>query len=106
MPTEIFFACLFVLVLRTKVSLYSPGSPGAHSVIRLALNSQRCVCPCILSAGINSKHHHHPAEIPFNILEGVQVRSPGFLTFVSLLGGMHSDCDFFSCTGDLESFVP
>jgi hypothetical protein len=32
-----FFFCLFVLVFRDRVSLYSPGCPGAHFVDQAGL---------------------------------------------------------------------
>ena len=40
--------CLFVLIFRDRVSLYSPGCP----------QTQKSACLCLPSAGIEGVHHH------------------------------------------------
>jgi hypothetical protein len=49
--------CLFVCLFRDGVSLCSSCCPGTMK-IRLASNSQRSACLCLLSAGIKGVHHH------------------------------------------------
>jgi hypothetical protein len=50
------FVCLFVC-FRDRVSLYSPGCPGTHSVDQADL-TQKSTCLCLPSAGIKGVRHH------------------------------------------------
>ena len=54
------FLSLFVCS-QDKFSLCSPRCPGTHSVDKMALNSQKSACLCLLNAGIKGKWHHWPA---------------------------------------------
>jgi hypothetical protein len=38
--------------VRDRVSLYSPGCPGAHFVDQAGLRTQKSACLCLPSAGI------------------------------------------------------
>ena len=52
------FLSLFVCS-QDKFSLCSPRCPGTHSVDKMALNSEKSDCLCLLNAGIKGVHHHH-----------------------------------------------
>jgi hypothetical protein len=41
-----------------RVSLYSPGLPGTHSVDQAGLGTQKFACLCLPSAGIKGVCHH------------------------------------------------
>lgn len=62
------FVCLFSFVFRDE-SLYVAVAVMELilSVFRLASNSKRSSCLCLLSAGIKGVHYHHLAEI-FNVI--------------------------------------
>jgi hypothetical protein len=51
------FACLFVLVFRDRVSLYSPGCPGTHFVDQAGLELRNPPAYAS-SAGIKGVCHH------------------------------------------------
>jgi hypothetical protein len=53
-----FLGFFFFLVFRDRVSLCSPGCPGAHFVDQAGLKTQKSACLCLLSAGIKGVRHH------------------------------------------------
>jgi hypothetical protein len=53
---NVFF--FFFLVFQDRVSLYSPGCPGAHFVDQAGPDLRNPACLCLLSAGIKGVHHH------------------------------------------------
>jgi hypothetical protein len=46
------------LVFRERVSLYSPGCPGTHSVDQAGLDLKKSACLCLTNAGIKGVSHH------------------------------------------------
>jgi hypothetical protein len=57
-PALPFCFVLFCFVFQDRVSLYSPGCPGTHSVGQAGLELQKSACLCLPSAGIKGVRHH------------------------------------------------
>jgi hypothetical protein len=56
---------LFLFGFQDRVSLYSPGYPGTHSVDQAGLELRNPPASASLSAGIKDVHHHCLADKGF-----------------------------------------
>jgi hypothetical protein len=61
----LFLFYLFILVFRDRVSLCSPGSPGAHSVDQAGLELRNPPASASQVLGFKGVHHHRPATFNF-----------------------------------------
>jgi hypothetical protein len=54
-----FFFCFLFFVFQDRVSLYSPGCPGTHSIDQAVL--------CLPNAGIKGMRHHCPVGFVLDV---------------------------------------
>ena len=62
--------CELCFFFQNRVSLYSPGCPGTHSVDQTVLKLTNPPASASLSAGITGLHQHPPA---YSFLQGISL---------------------------------
>ena len=69
---EILATCCLFFVFQDRVSLYSTGCPGTHSVDQAGLKLRIPPASASQSAGITGVRRHHPAVMMLSYLQVLQ----------------------------------